>query len=117
MAIMFAPSTGWPAPSFMSKASAGGQLEQPSEVNNSTTTGWAFLASAELPESDFPAGENVSAEAAIPAVSRNEAAIFIEDTPVTLNPVMRIQTESCLDVQNPTNSAWRNTLLSQPILV
>ena len=33
-----APEVDIPA-NFASKASAGGQLEQPSEVNNSTTTG------------------------------------------------------------------------------
>src|ERR1700687_5943932 len=37
--MIFAPATGCCSSSLASKASAGGQLEQPSDVNNSTTTG------------------------------------------------------------------------------
>ena len=33
------PATGWCSTRSISTASAGGQLEQPSDVNNSTTTG------------------------------------------------------------------------------
>src|SRR6266478_8098575 len=34
-----APFTGWERSSLSNRASAGGQLEQPSDVNNSTSTG------------------------------------------------------------------------------
>src|SRR5215467_9136959 len=43
-ATIWAPPTGLFSTSLASKASAGGQLEQPSDVNSSTTTGEAWEA-------------------------------------------------------------------------
>ena len=44
--INWAPAMGWAASSFWRKRSAGGQLEQPSEVKSSIRTGFAFAADA-----------------------------------------------------------------------
>src|ERR1017187_3053309 len=44
--MICAPATGCVLSSFISRASAGGQLEHPSEVNNSANTGTRGLGSA-----------------------------------------------------------------------
>src|SRR5271155_1432591 len=46
--MISAPATGCCCSNCCSKASAGGQLEQPSEVNSSTTTGWRPASTAEV---------------------------------------------------------------------
>src|SRR5258707_5143426 len=47
--MISAPATGCCSSSFASRASAGGQLEQPSDVNNSRTTGTRTLALVAVP--------------------------------------------------------------------
>src|SRR5262245_5400782 len=44
--MICAPASGWVSTSFCNKTSAGGQLEHPSDVNSSTTTGTGGPAAA-----------------------------------------------------------------------
>src|SRR5690242_8081199 len=75
--MISAPGTGCCSASLASRASAGGQLEQPSEVNNSNTTGTRALA---VPAA-FCAGPawQVTAKVKARAVSRKWEGFFIRN--------------------------------------
>src|SRR5215472_5065175 len=85
MARMCAPATGCALSSFARRASAGGQLEHPSEVKSSTTTGadGEVAPGASGEPLCFAAGKGKSEEST--TAPRAVSCSFMGKTPVVRN--------------------------------
>ncbi len=88
--MISAPATGCCSASLASKASAGGQLEQPSDVNNSKTTGTRALALLAVPATfcEGPARQ-VAARLKASAEGRRCDRSFIRNTTPQVNYILR----------------------------
>src|ERR1700691_1254735 len=72
--MICAPATGWVCSRRASKRSAGGQLEQPSEVKSSTTTGLAPGAVRGSTWASWPAAPGAPPAAARPEAIQRQAS-------------------------------------------